>query len=369
MSKRIGIIDADLLDRGTRFPNLSLMKIAGFHKSEGHTVELIDNYDELLLNNQNYDDIYLSKVFDFTKIPVDDFSQFKNLHIGGTGFFFDKAFDDEHKLPYEAEHHMPYYRLYDKFIEREIARGIKPNKFTDYQHYSIGFTTRGCIRQCPFCVNKSSTQVIRWSPVEEFHDHSLPKIYLWDDNILAFSGWESVLDELLATNKPFSFRQGMDVRLMTDAKAAKLCSGKYVGDYTFAFDNIKDTEYVMKGLDSWLKYAKKQTRLYVLCGFESQDAADIERTFERIRLLMQRQCIPYIMRHEFYEKSPYRGTYINLARWCNQPSFFKKKSYRQYCEINGDNSSTMRYLRQFEHDYPEIAAKYYDLRFDKFGEK
>lgn len=75
------------------------------------------------------------------------------------------------------------------------------------------------------------------------------------------------------------------------------------------------------------------------------------------------------MRHERYEKSPHRGTYINLARWCNQPSLFKKKSYRQYCELNGENSSTVRYMRQFERDFPDIAARYYDIRFDKFGEK
>ena len=84
----------------------------------------------------------------------------------------------------------------------------------------------------------------------------------------------------------------------------------------------------------------------------------------RIEVLMRHGCLPYIMRHEFYAKSKYRGTYINLARWCNQPNFFKKKSYRQFCEENGDKSSTMRYLREFEHDWPEIAKKYYDLRFE-----
>lgn len=367
MVKKIGIIDADLLDRGTRFPNLSLMKIAGYQRELGNDVALIENYDEIPVQN-DYDELYMSRVFDFTNIPI-DISEYKNLKIGGTGFFFEKAFDDEHKLPYEIEHHMPYYHLYDRFIEHEIARGIKANKFTDYQYYSIGFTTRGCIRQCPFCVNQNAKKVIRWSPVSEFLDLSRPKIYLWDDNILAFNEWESVLDELIATRKPFSFRQGMDIRLMTDAKAKKICSAKYVGDYTFAFDNLKDKLYILKGLKNWLKYAKKQTRLYVLCGFESQDSIDIEKTFERIRILMQYQCIPYIMRHEMYEKSPYKGTYINLARWCNQPSFFKKKSYRQYCEANGENSSTMKYARQFEHDYPEIATKYYDLRFDKLGEK
>ena len=55
--------------------------------------------------------------------------------------------------------------------------------------------------------------------------------------------------------------------------------------------------------------------------------------------------------------------YITLARWTNQPSIFKKKSFWQFCEME-NNASAMRYAQQFEHDYPEIAAKYFDLRFE-----
>ena len=85
----------------------------------------------------------------------------------------------------------------------------------------------------------------------------------------------------------------------------------------------------------------------------------------RIEVLMKHRALPYIMRHENYHKSKYKGMYINLARWCNQPSFFKKKSFRQFCEANGEKSSTMRYMLEFQHDWPDIAEKYYDLRFDQ----
>ena len=61
----IGIIDADLIDKGTNFPNLALMKISSYHKSIGDTVELLLDYTNLL-----FDKIYLAKVFDFTKIPI-----------------------------------------------------------------------------------------------------------------------------------------------------------------------------------------------------------------------------------------------------------------------------------------------------------
>ena len=44
---RIGIMDADLLDNGTRHPNLALLKISGYCKSYGHNVRLIQSYDEV----------------------------------------------------------------------------------------------------------------------------------------------------------------------------------------------------------------------------------------------------------------------------------------------------------------------------------
>ena len=31
---------------------------------------------------------------------------------------------------------------------------------------------------------------------------------------------------------------------------------------------------------------------------------------------------------------------------------------------NGENSLTMRYLGEFEKDYPEIAKQYFDIKFE-----
>ena len=86
---------------------------------------------------------------------------------------------------------------------------------------------------------------------------------------------------------------------------------------------------------------------------------------------MKYGCLPYIMRHKNYESSPFKGTYINLASWCNQPSFFKKKSYREYCQADQDRKgfkicSTMRYLIELEEKYPEIANEYFNIKFEDF---
>jgi hypothetical protein len=331
------------------------MKISSYYKNKGFETKLLEDYNNL----DNYDKIYLSKVFSFTKIPI-NLSLYPNIEFGGTGFYFDKAPD----LPYEIEHQKPDYNLYDDYIKKELQRGIKQNKFSNYFDYSIGFATRGCFRKCEFCVNKKYNTVIRHSKISEFFDASRKYIYLCDDNFLGYNKWNEVLDELEETNRPFQFKQGLDLRIMTDEKAERLSKMKYKGEFIFAFDYIKDKTIIEDKLILWKKYSNKIAKLYILCAYDSQDSIDIENTFERIKILMKYKCLPYIMRYETYKNSKYIGIYINLAAWCNQPNFFKKTSFREFCEVNGVNSSTYKYMLNFEKDYPEIAKKYYDLKFE-----
>ena len=65
MYKCIGLIDADLLDKGSRHPNLALLKIAGFLFDNHIPFELILDYNS---DFHRYERIYLSKVFTFTKL-------------------------------------------------------------------------------------------------------------------------------------------------------------------------------------------------------------------------------------------------------------------------------------------------------------
>lgn len=382
--RKLGIIDADLLDNGTRHPNLACMKISAYYKEKGWNVKLLESYDNL----NKYDLVMISRVFSFTNIPNiiykngkcndpehPELSLKKNIQIGGTGFYYEKA----PNLPAEIEHHMPDYHLYDEFIQKKIDAGEPRNRYCDYLDFSIGFVTRGCFRKCSFCVNKKYDHVFKASPVQEFLDPTRPKIYLWDDNVMASPDFNEIIDELIATGKPFQFRQGLDMRLMTAAKAEKLSHAKYYGDYIFAFDHIEDKELISKKLELWRKYNTSSTKLYVLTGYDSQDEVDIKNTFERIKILMKFGCLPYIMRYEEYKNSRFKSMYIQLARWCNQPSFIKKQSFRQYCENNEKyhrthtknaigNCSCYQTMLDFEAEFPEIAKEYFDLRWEDLNE-
>lgn len=387
----IGIIDADLIGRKKhRFPNLVCEKISGYWNERGIETKLLLSYDDIL----NYEQVYISKVF--TDTPCPDYlydeewlNNHTSIHVGGTGFYFDKA----PNLPDEIEHHMPNYHLYDEWINNEIIKAeekaTKENKtfnksrymiqFKEYLEYSIGFTTRGCFRKCGFCINQKYNHVFTHSPLDEFYDPTRKKICLLDDNFFGCPKWKEILQQLIETGKPFKFKQGLDERLLTQEKCDMLFNSNYDGDYTFAFDNIDDYDLIhskLKMIRNCTSSNKNSIKFYVLVGFESTDHNDIENCFKRIELLFMYQCLPYVMRYQNKNETPwkeskYRSLYVTIARWANQPSIVKKMSFRQFCEANqalhktsGTLCSSMKSMNDFETEYPKIAKKYFDMRFE-----
>jgi len=363
---KIGIIDADLVGRKKhRFPNLACMKISSWNKQQGHEVELLLDYDRI----ENYDKVFISKVFTDTEVP-EGILKLSWVEHGGTGFYYDKA----QPLPDEIEHSMPDYHLYDQFVQTALENGAKPKELIYYTDFSIGFTTRGCIRGCSFCVNKNYRMCSLHSPVSEFLDPDRKYICLLDDNVLSCRDWKNIFEELNATGKRFQFKQGMDERLLTDEKCEVLFNSNWIGDFIFAFDNIKDRKIIERKLLLIRKHTNKIPKFYCFCGYNHDNpdcydsefwVKDIEDLFERVRILMSHHALPYIMRYKDYKLSPYKGMYVTVARWCNQPSYFKKLSFREFCEKTREcgSDSAIRYLTEFERDHPEIAQKYFDMRW------
>ena len=425
---KIGLVDADLLCNGTRHPNLALLKIAGFFRDNGYVrgdIEDVNSY-KLITNDNNFQELkkfdyfYVSCVFTFTlnnppmvlTALLGDKMLKKKVRMGGTGTyanlsikegFAEKRQEDMHRLEQDSflnklrnksgsygidmRTQMPDYHLYDDFIS--VMETVKSSAayYKDYKDYSIGFLTRGCFRRCPFCVNKLEHKAMPYSKLSDFLDNELdektgklkrPFIYLWDDNFLASPYWEEMLDELIATNRPFQFRQGLDERLLAQSKrgedmARKLASANYHGDFIFAFDNWSDRKLIVKALKIWKYYCpKRETKFYLFCGFQQSRndlkkfQLDVAEIFMRICVLMRFGCLPYIMRHEDYKKAPISNIYVQIARWCNQPGFFRNLSFWQFCYKNqtfweehtlGRAPSKLKSYEEFLEDYKN---GYYD---------
>ena len=414
---KIGLVDADLLCNGTRHPNLVLMKIAGFLNDNNIDFKLIIDQDEDITP---YKLIYISRVFTFTKMPAFFVNatptQQRKFRKGGTGFYANELNVNKYRYQREKDmnqlendvflnnypnhrggyrthgidlaRQMPYYHLYDEFVNRKVSEGVKREKYKDYLQYSIGFLTRGCIRHCPFCINKLEDKIFPYSDLNCFLDDERdehgrlvrPYIYLWDDNFLAADPavWRARLQQLIDTGRPFQFRQGLDERMLAESPygeemAQMLSRTKYHGDFIFAFDNWRDRPKIEKALKIWKHYnPKKGTKFYLFCGFKQTEQGyqkfyrDIWEIFQRIRVLMQYGCVGYIMRHEDYLHAPISNLYIQIARWCNQQKKKKKMSFWEYTYRNqtfweqGAGFEVTQPIKTFEDFQRDYETGYYE---------
>lgn len=352
----IGIIDNDLIKRKNHnFPNLALMKISAYLKSKGNNVELT-NF-ESVGSLFDFDYIVLSKVFTDTETP-EGITEKQNVIYGGSGFFYDKA----EKLPNEIEHFPPDYELY-KNAYKIVTKG----KDHFFKNHSIGFMTRGCIRQCEFCININYKKVEKHSELEEFYDEKKPYITLLDDNITAYPKFEEVIIKLKETKKPFTFKQGMDFRLLNEKRMRLLETCKDYGKtdkntlrtFYFAFDNYTDKDKIIKNLEIWNAIFPKTTMkiFYVFVGFKRDRYIDFYEDdyfemLERIRILYKYNAKPYIMPFENCNGHKYEKQIKIIKQFCYYAIRLGSNSLGKFCEVNKiDTSIFIKGELQIEYNY------------------
>jgi len=369
----VAIIDAEIAENARkirRFPNLACMKLSGYYKDIGEDVTLKMDYENL----QAYSKVFISKVFTKTKVP-DKVLCLPNVSYGGTGFFY----GDSPALPSEIEHSFPDYELYSGYVNEHLQKGVKPHVLKCFTDYSIGFLTRGCFRRCGFCVNKKYDRCVTHSPIDEFYDENRKKIMLLDDNFLAHPDWMIYFEGLRGMGKPFCFKQGVDIRLITPCFAQLINIAKYDGDLIFAFDNIADADLIERKLAMFREHSNKEVKMYLFCAYDRHGKydtdfwlADIESIFKRLAIIGKYRIRPYLMRYEKYLDSPFSGIYKNLATYCNAGGIFKVASFSEFCEnqrakckIKDRPCAEWRYYADFIQQYPYFETRHFNTRYFK----
>jgi hypothetical protein len=126
------------------------------------------------------------------------------------------------------------------------------------------FTSRGCIRTCPFCAVWRTEGQLR-----ELHDWPVRPI-ICDNNLLACSRahFDRVIDRL----KPLThcdFNQGLDARLLTPYHAGRLAElTKPL--VRLAFDHIQTESAFLRAFETLRRAGlpKSRIRVYVLIGYQ-----------------------------------------------------------------------------------------------------
>lgn len=252
-----------------KIQNTALMQISHYHKAQG---DLVEWYEESLF--AKYDKVYCSSIFGFTdksKVPA-------GAICGGTGF------DLATKLPFDCE----------------LDYSLYPDCDRSYIWFS-----RGCIRDCSFCVVRQKEGRIR--PVEPKELNPNGKfIVVQDNNFFASRGWKGALLWLRSKKQPVDF-QGIDVRCLSNEKIKELCKVKLYKQIKIAWDNPRDD--LRDNIADLLYFIKAyKVMCYVLIGHNSDHQGNIDR----VRCLQQFKITPYVM--PMNRKDPYQKKF---QRWVN----------------------------------------------------
>ena len=294
---KIGLIDVD----SHNFPNLALMKVSAYHKARGDHVEWWQG------GLVRYDQVYVSRVFDDTYSKWEDpIINAEVVHYGGTGFNLTST------LPDEIEHQYPDYSLYPQYPD------------------AYGFLTRGCTRNCPFCIvgEKESLVSRQVADISEFW-RGQDRIKLLDPNLLACKDHEDILQQLAQVPADIDITQGLDARLITRDNISLLKKLK-AKRFHFAWDQEKDSGPVLAGLNRLVRYGISPWRItvYALTNFNTEFDFDRERVDTLIRMGMT----PYVM---IYNKPSAPQNIRDLQSWCNNPKIRGSCKFEDYNRRTG----------------------------------
>lgn len=294
MDKNISLIDID-----STIPNLALMKISSYHKNLN---------DNVFLNKYNNPDkVYISCIFKENKAQAIGISQMFECEVVIGGYAINNK-----QLPDIIEKRKPDYSLYD--ID-----------------YSIGYTSKGCIRKCKFCiVPKVEGKIRDHKTIQEILKSDHKKIILLDNNILASPNFENNMNYLIENKITVNFTQGLDIRLINEKNAKilsklKTANHKFIGNQIhFAFDSLKYEKQVLEGINILKDHGIKPYRLmfYILCEYDTS----LKEDYYRFNLLKNNGCDPYIM---IYNKSKKKNFLTRFQRFVNT-RIYKTCNYKDY---------------------------------------
>lgn len=296
---KIGLIDVD----GHHFPNLALMRISAYHKSQGDLVEW------WWTDFVHYDIVYMSKIFsDAYSKDVPEPMNADKVIKGGSGYCITLGDDgkehfDQSKnvsLPPEVERMFPDYSIYPQF------------------DFAVAMTSRGCPRGCAFChvAAKEGRCATKVADVSDFWNGQ-KHIEVLDPNITACREKRDLFRQYRETGASICFNQGLDIRLINDADIDDI-NAMRIKDLHFAWDNPKDD---LEGKFRYFaKRFKRKTNIgmvYCLTNFNST----MEENLYRIYTLRDLGFDPYVM---IYDKPHAPKEIRDLQRWCNNKIIFKK---------------------------------------------
>jgi len=284
----------------TNFPNFALAKVAAYHGSIG---DVVAQYDRSI--HDEFDLIYSSSVFSWDSrelVPA-------GAICGGSGY------NIKLELPPEMEGMEPDYGTYPEF----------PHAF--------GFLTRGCIRNCDFCIVREKEGLLRPYRSAEMVLQGRKTAVFMDNNVLASPHGLSQLEWIADNRVKVDFNQGLDARLVKDDTAILLSKVKWLSPIRLACDSDAEVDAVVKAIEllRWHNATPRAYCVYIL-------VRDEESTLRRLRVFKGMGVTPFVQPYRDKDGTEPPRLLRRLARWVNAGGgkAFKTCSWDEYQKEQGE---------------------------------
>lgn len=205
--------------------------------------------------------------------------------------------------------------------------------FPDYSlypncHHAIGFLTRGCIRNCPWCIVPRKEGSIRaydtWQHVKRPDSRD---IVFMDNNVLACDWGLQQIAEMGSEDLRVDFNQGLDARLITPEVAELLSRLKWIRFIRMSADTDAMLGTVISAVEKLGRFGVKPYRVFVYLLVQDIPSAEHRAMVLRdagVEVFAQ----PY---RDFANRIEPTKEQRNFARWVNRKEIFKScKRFSDY---------------------------------------
>lgn len=290
----------------SQYPPLGLLKLSTYHKNRGDPVEIVRGTRSDI--SQEPDIIYITSLFTWAWQPVWEAVSFYSGHFPNSEIWLGGLYaslmpehaalsgiDPKHIFKgifREAEDLLPDYGLVPEWNKKYGARII--------------FSSRGCIRACPFCAVPALEGIVNSCKhtIKHLVWPGHKKVIFFDNNFFASSYWEKVLDDINELDLRIDFNQGLDARLISSRVAKRISQLNFDKVVRLSYDYQEIGPYVKKAIDLLKSEGIEGRSILVYALYNFTD--DPQDFFDRMKSILKWGAVCYPMRYE-----PLRTLYKN----------------------------------------------------------
>ena len=295
MSKHVLLVEPSFY---SRYPPLGLLKLSSYHKKLGNTTELVHGITNRI--EKTPDIIYVTSLFTWAWKPVweaiQHYSQLfprSELWLGGLY----ASLMPEHAALSGIDPNHICTGIFDNAEDLLPDYSLVP-QWNDEVGASVVFSSRGCLRSCTFCAvpriegrlnsEKNSIRHLIWP------GHK--RIILFDNNFLASSHWESIVNEIGELQLGVDFNQGLDARLITKEVAKRIARLRIDPFLRLSYDHSDMEPSVERAIKLLNSYGIDGRNILVYALYNFTDSP--QDLFMRIKNTLSWGAVCYPMRYQ-----------------------------------------------------------------------